>query len=345
MFGFKKNKKTTQIKNNNEFYDRNGPVYQSTDHYGVKPEYFDYDKIQLNKFLTDDETYRNKIAWDNSVCDKFGNRKCKGTCCYEKRYISDMNAMNEINNDIENKLELESFSALAHARKAYDENKKDFINYDGTHLGHFQKPEDRGEKISSFFSLQKTKPMVDKYGLCEEDYQNISKNIADQAYAISNETRRMLLDQKTKVLNLDDLRDHHINSNIEAQPYQNNKIYQEKDFFWKLRKNPDAGTDPKIIAQHSFDNLIRETNNLNQKLQKNISTNEYNINAINNYQDYINQHSRLKEPESIIDIAREQVMNESKQANDTIDLDKLTPYNVVKPNIRVNKNNKRNITL
>ena len=73
MFGFKKNKKTTNIKTNNEFYDRNGPVYQAAEHYSVKPEYFNYDKIQLNKFLTDDETYRNKLSRDNKICDKFEN--------------------------------------------------------------------------------------------------------------------------------------------------------------------------------------------------------------------------------------------------------------------------------
>ena len=54
----------------------------------------------------------------------------------------------------------------------------------------------------------------------------------------------------------------------------------------------------------------------------------------------MDQQARLQEPESIVDIARGQ-----KTASDTIDLDKLTPYNVVKPNIRINKNNKRNISL
>ncbi len=336
MFGFKKNKKTTNIKTNNEFYDRNGPVYQAAEHYSVKPEYFNYDKIQLNKFLTDDETYRNKLSRDNKICDKFENWVCNDNCCCEQRYISDMQAMNEINN----KLEMESFLSLEHARKAYNENQKFFINYDGTWLSQVRKPRDNNEKIFSFFSLQKKKYAEDNQGLTDEDYANISKNLREQAYAISNKTKRMLLDQKTKILDLESLRDHHINSNIESGKYKKRVIYQEKDFFWNLRKNPYAGVDQKVLAEHNYNNLIKKVDDWNNEFQKNIPINQYNINAINAGQNYLDQQARLQEPESIVDIARGQ-----KTASDTIDLDKLTPYNVVKPNIRINKNNKRNISL
>lgn len=349
MFGFKNKKNASdRVRFDKKHKSSNvddtpkcNHIYQASTKYGVKPEYFDYNKIELNKFLTNDKEYRNKLKDDNKYCSKKYNKELQNVnCCFRNRYASDLNAFDDINVNINNSIEANSFSSLSSARNS-------FLNSVDTSL----ELKEKEKRIKQFYKKYPEHKYSDDLGLFPSDYEFIANDFKNQAYKINEKTKKMLLNQKTKVLSIDDINDSLINTNL-IRNYDTKFVIDTKDRhefnIQQFKKLSDKVT-PELLMERNYMRTLGTAKMINDQIKSNVAINNYNLGEIDNSEKMINLQGRLKtDVPDVFEFMKEQEMkNIEKQIQnkqiDVIDLDSLTPYNVIKPDIRIRRSEKRNI--
>ena len=346
MFGFRSKKKENNeakkpiIIEPENSTSNTGRIYQSAEKYGVKPEYFDYDKIELNPFLTGDNEYRNQLKQDDKFCSrKYGSVIQNDNCCMRKRFLSDLNAFDEINTDISNGIDANSFSSLSNARRT-------FYNSVDRNVADAKKQ----KEIQKFFRDHPEHLNSDHRGLFPEDYNNITNNFRRQAEILSKRTREMLLNEKTKVLTLDNIHDEDINTNL-VRNRDTRFIIDVKDrhaINMKEYQKSIERTSPKMLMNRNYMRTLGTSRMINDQLIGNTPINEYNFDTVKRTEQLLSGQLRLKpEVPDVFEFMQKQedLRKTQEEKDNTIDLDKLTPYNIVKPDIRIRKSEKRNIII
>ena len=321
--------------------EKTNNIYQSANRFGVKPEYFDYNKIELNKFLTNDEEYRKKVKDDDRYCSKKYSQELENVnCCIRKRYASDLNAFNDINIAINNSIEANSFASISSAKNSFFNSVDAAIDL-----------EQKEKRIRQFYQKHPEHKYSDHLGLFPSDYDFISNNIRNQAYKINEQTKKMLLEQKTKILSLDNINDSMINSNIVSN-YDTNFVHDTKsryDFDVDKYNKHVGKVTPEFLMERSYLRTLGTTQMMNEQVDSNIKINDYNLRKIEERQNALKYQGRLKtDVPDVFEFMKEQEMKQIQKEIDNknidvIDLDNLTPYNIIKPDMRIRKSEKRNI--